>query len=500
MVQAFDMIEQMCSTHGQYLAQSGKDGFRKAVVSALELGGAYFTAYAANGLAFFIGSHMAASGEAGGDPGTIYAVVFLIIDASFVVGQFAPFLEIFARAASAYGAIQEIIEACPKRKLPLLSSGDADTFDMHGQDLCLTNVSFSYPARPTVPAIHGMNLTVRPSSITAIVGCSGGGKSTLISLLLGIYDYSGQILVGLRELRTLERNLTRSQIAVLDQDCVLLSGTIYDNICHGLAHQGISNLERDKLCWQAAKDAAVDFLDDLPQGIHTQIDNTLKLSGGQRQRICLARALIQKPAILILDEPTSALDGQSEVKVMQAIRKAVANGTTVLMIAHRLSTVVEADHVAVVSDGRVIEAGEPVLLSQGNTVFHGLLDAQNTNVAGNEPGSYFEADVLPKCSQQSQSSTDSMGKADNNSLEWHTTSVGMSTRKIVVNFLRFTQAEQKIILAGLLASTLSGCIIMGEAVVFGNLVQLLNSDGRNSGFQQQADFYCLMFFVRTSPT
>lgn len=168
-VQAYGMIEQVSKSHREHLKESSRIGLRKAIASALQLGGAFFIAYSANGLAFYVGSKMAAAGAAGGSSGTIYAVVFLILDASFVVGQFAPFLEIFARAASAYGKIQEIMDSDESTTNRLPSTADYD-YDMRGKRIRFDGVSFSYPTRPSVPVLQGLELIVQPGKFNAIVG------------------------------------------------------------------------------------------------------------------------------------------------------------------------------------------------------------------------------------------------------------------------------------------------------------------------------------------
>jgi ABC-type multidrug transport system fused ATPase/permease subunit len=494
LVQAFDMMTRICGSHRTHLKQSSAVGLRKAIVAGAQFGMTYFTAYAANALAFYVGSRMAASRDSNTDTGTIYAVVFLILDSSFVVGQFAPFLEIFARAAAAYSSIQEILESPSMSDDPNDDPSTYDQLDFAKTDLRFEDVSFCYPARPTVQTLNSLSLTVRAGAFNVIVGTSGGGKSTLVSLLLRMYDYSGRIMVGAQELRSLHTGLVRSQIAVLDQDCVLLDGTIYENVCHGLVGRDLSESTRALLCKQAAMAAGLDFLELLPNGIHTSIDSTLRLSGGQRQRVCLARALIKNPALLILDEPTSALDAHSELKVVQAVKAAVAGGTTVLMIAHRLSTVVEADHVAVVNDGRVVEEGTPVDLSKDGTIFRGLLDAQNMQLVATQPTAKSHSGTLEigamsdsnKFEVEHTKMTDSNGGNSSNQ---------PTLRQLATTFLRLSKPEHLLIIIGLISSTISGCIILGEAIVFGNLIQLLNTGRSDLNFQNEANFYCLMFFV-----
>lgn len=492
-VQAFDMMDRMCNSHHERLDRSSVVGVRKAIVAALELGGAYFTAYAANGLAFYIGSQMADAD--GGNAGTIYAVVFLILDASFVVGQFAPFLEIFARAASAFGFIEEIMEAVTaKRTLSQAQAKGSSDREFHGMPVRFTDVSFCYPARPTVKALNELNLTIEPCKFTAIVGTSGGGKSTLVSLLLRIYDYSGNILIGPHNIKTVSSQHLRSQIAVLDQECVLFTGSLLENISHGLVDRSVTEDEKLSLCRQACIEAAVDFLDDLPNGLHTRIDNTLQLSGGQRQRICLARALIRRPALLVLDEPTSALDAQSERKVMRAVKRAVKNGISVLMVAHRLSTVLDADHVAVMNDGCVVEEGSPSELSRPHTIFKGLLDAQSTSIDSVRPQS-------PGRERQSFLAHDQHEPDDNDVVtndaddEDGEPLPQPSNRVLLSTFFSLTRPEHLFIILGLVAATVSGSIMLGEAVVFGNLVQLLNEGRQQPNFHEDANFFCLMFFM-----
>jgi ATP-binding cassette, subfamily B (MDR/TAP), member 1 len=169
-VQSFDMMRAIVESHQQQLHESSRLGFRKALASALELGGAYFIAYAANALAFYVGSRMAAAGQAGGDAGTIYAVVFLILDASFVVGQFAPFLEIFARAASAYGRIQTVFESCPVPSAQESTTAQDTRCELNGVDLVFDKVSFAYPARKEAQVLNELSVCFKAGKFNAVVG------------------------------------------------------------------------------------------------------------------------------------------------------------------------------------------------------------------------------------------------------------------------------------------------------------------------------------------
>ncbi|GAB7323683.1 hypothetical protein MBLNU13_g07158t1 [Cladosporium sp. NU13] len=489
-VQAFDFEDSISRQHLMHLEESAVSGIRKAIVAASVLGLMYFVAYAANGLAFYVGSGMAKDGGAG----TIYAVCLLILDASFVVGQFAPFLEMFARAASAGEEIKDLIHQANETIRQRGIQGDRLEFDIHGQGIKFSGVEFSYPARPTVKILRGLTLEFGPGSFNAIVGTSGGGKSTVVSLLTKIYgDYRGHITIGEHELRKLEVNQLRSQISVVEQDSVLFSGTIYDNICHGLGEQNLSEDEQRQRCEEAVKAAAIDFIDDLPQGLDTTIGNSLQLSGGQKQRLCLARALIKKPAILILDEPTSALDARSETLVAQTVKKVAGSGTTVIMIAHRLSTVLDAEQIIVVSDGRVVETGAPSSLAVAGTIFNGLLEAQGTSTDWGIRDSQVASDEKKEAEEETCAAsilTDGSGN-DEQPVEY-----SPSGFELVHKILRLLMPDIVILLLGFTFSVVGGAIIVGEAIAFGNLIQLLNDNSRGQAdLRSDIEFYCLIFFI-----
>ena len=220
-------------------------------------------------------------------------------------------------------------------------------------DLVVSNLNFSYPARPGVKVINDLSLRLPRGQITALVGRSGAGKSTVASLLERLYEADGgEITLAGTPIESFTRREWVDAVTGLTQEPVLFNGTIYDNIAYGRPQATAEEVEK------AAKEAnAHEFIAVLPQGYESVVgERGGLLSGGQRQRIALARALLKDAPILILDEATSHLDTQSERLVQQAIDNLV-EGRTVLVIAHRLSTVQSAGQILVMEDGQVVESG-----------------------------------------------------------------------------------------------------------------------------------------------
>jgi len=218
------------------------------------------------------------------------------------------------------------------------------------------DVSFGY--EPERPILHGLDLVVEPGQTVAVVGPSGAGKSTIARLLFRFYDVTGgAVLIDGQDVRDVTQASLRAQIGIVPQDTVLFNDTIYYNIAYGRPEASRADVEAAARAAQIAS-----FVARLPRGFDTMVgERGLKLSGGEKQRVGIARTLLKDPPILVLDEATSALDTGTERDIQESLR-AVGRGRSVIVIAHRLSTVVDADRIVVLEAGRVAEAGNHAAL------------------------------------------------------------------------------------------------------------------------------------------
>jgi putative ABC transport system ATP-binding protein len=237
-----------------------------------------------------------------------------------------------------------------------------------------SNVSFSYPTRPAVTIFDGLDFEIPSGTNVAIVGPSGGGKSTIGSLLLRFYNPTqGNITINGVDISTMNGKSLRRRIGMVGQEPVLMSGSIAENIAYGKPHASRAEIIA------AARKANCQFISDFPEGLDTGVGaRGAQLSGGQKQRIAIARALLKNPDILILDEATSALDAESETLVNSALAALLRGQNTTISIAHRLSTIKRSDHIIVLgNDGKVAETGTyPALSSNPKSAFSKLMEWQ----------------------------------------------------------------------------------------------------------------------------
>ncbi len=280
------------------------------------------------------------------------------------------------RAAGATTRLLELLHATPSITSGKAAITTADSTqsiaDFTGAHVHFDNVCFSYPSRPQEKSLQGISFTANPGETIALVGPSGAGKTTVLQLLLRFYDpVSGVIRINGTELPALSLDSLRNAIGLVSQQSVVFSASALDNIRYG----NLSATEEQVRL--AAIDAQADeFIRRLPDGYHTYVgERGTRLSGGQRQRLSIARALLKNPPLLLLDEATSALDAESEHKVQDALERAMS-GRTTLVIAHRLATIVNADRIIVLDQGRLAETGTHDQLSRNNGVYSRLASMQ----------------------------------------------------------------------------------------------------------------------------
>jgi len=290
-----------------------------------------------------------------------------------VAGAIAVVAEVIGDTQRAIGASERLLELLQLNsniKNPV-SPKSVKVIPAQGVQLEINNLSFHYPSNST-QVLSDINLLIKPGERVAIVGPSGAGKTSLFQLLLRFYEpQQGAIKLEGVDIRDLQLHDLRKLIGIVPQDLVIFSTNAMENIRYG-------NMDAsDEEVFQAAKLAAADeFITRLPNGYDTFLgDRGMRLSGGQKQRIVIARALLKNPPLLLLDEATSSLDAESEHLVQKALNVAMRNRTT-LVIAHRLSTVKQADRIIVLDHGRIIETGNHSSLIQQGGLYSNLAKLQ----------------------------------------------------------------------------------------------------------------------------
>ena len=303
--------------------------------------------------------------ERGGDPGAFFAFITAFMMAYEPAKRLA---QLNVKLQSRLVGVQMMYEMLDE-PASLIETGDSEDFEVEQGGIVLDDVEFSYE---DVKTIDGLSLIAEPGKTLALVGPSGGGKSTLFSLINRFYEVDeGAIRVDGRDIRDMSAASLRRAISLVNQDTFLFSGSIRDNIMVG-------NSEATEQQLYAAADAAnvTEFVEAMEQGFDTIVgEGGTRLSGGQRQRVAIARAILKDAPILLLDEATSALDTESEAKVQEALEH-LRKGRTAIVIAHRLSTVRNADQIAVIKDGQVVEVGSHEELLEQSGLFRTLHDLQ----------------------------------------------------------------------------------------------------------------------------
>jgi ABC transporter fused permease/ATP-binding protein len=338
---------------------------RRVRFSAGFIGATAFAGYAALAAVIWYGSQLVGDGVL--SVGSLVTFLLLTLNIAVAVGSLSDLWVELMRASGASERVFEILD----RKPAIPISGGARAEKAEG-GISFEGVSFTYPSRPDLTVLQNINLAIAPGEIVALVGPSGSGKSTIASLIPRFYDpRAGRILFDGQDLHSLDPEWLRRQIGIVAQEPILFSTTIEDNIRYG--REDASEIE----IVAAAKAANADeFIRKFPEGYKTQVgERGVQLSGGQKQRIAIARAVLKNPKVLILDEATSALDAESEYLVKEALDR-LMRGRTTLVIAHRLSTVKDADRVLVLSDGELVQAGKHEALLAEEGLYRRLVQRQ----------------------------------------------------------------------------------------------------------------------------
>jgi len=299
------------------------------------------------------GAFMVQEGEM--DAGTLLSFVIYTV---MIGGAIASLGNLYTTIAGALGATERVKEILD-RDVELLPASERPALDLEGK-IDFYNVHFTYPSRPEIEVLQGIDMHVASGEKVALVGQSGSGKSTIIRLLMNFYNLNdGKLLIDDKEISEYDLGAYRHNLGIVPQEVILFGGTIRENLLYGkpeASEEEVIQAAKQANCWE--------FISGFPEGLETVVgERGIKLSGGQKQRVAIARAILKDPAILLMDEATSSLDAESEKVVQEAMDK-LMEGRTSIIIAHRLSTIRDVDRIYVIEDGKIAETGTHDELTQ----------------------------------------------------------------------------------------------------------------------------------------
>uniref|UniRef100_A0A803YIU4 ATP binding cassette subfamily B member 1 n=1 Tax=Meleagris gallopavo TaxID=9103 RepID=A0A803YIU4_MELGA len=432
------------------LEDAKRIGIRKAITSNISMGAAFLLIYASYALAFWYGTTLILNDDY--TIGNVLTVFFSVLIGAFSIGQTTPSIEAFANARGAAYAIFNIIDNEPQ----IDSYSDAGHKPDHIKgNLEFQNVFFNYPSRPDVEILKGLNLKINCGQTVALVGGSGCGKSTTVHQLL--------ITIDGQDLKSLNVRYLREIIGVVNQEPVLFATTIAENIRYGREDVTMEEIEK------ATKEAnAYDFIMKLPKKFETVVgERGAQMSGGQKQRIAIARALVRNPKILLLDEATSALDTESESVVQAALDKA-REGRTTVVVAHRLSTVRNADLIAVFDNGVITEQGNHSQLIEKKGIYYKLVNMQ---VHFSLSSVSVFAELLVNSFQQQELPPVSFLKV-----------------------MKLNRKEWPYFVAGTLCAVINGALQPAFAVIFSEIIGIFSEEDEKV-LREKSNLYSLLFLV-----
>ncbi|GMI66695.1 P-GLYCOPROTEIN 4, MULTIDRUG RESISTANCE 4, ARABIDOPSIS P-GLYCOPROTEIN 4, ATP-binding cassette B4 [Hibiscus trionum] len=390
-VASFTGEKQAINNYNKSLVTAYKSGIQEGTAAGLGVGMVMLIIFCSYALAVWFGGKMIL--EKGYTGGRVLNVIMAVLTGSMSLGQASPCMTAFAAGQAAAFKMFETIKRKP----------EIDTYDMSGKvledirgDVELKDVYFNYPARPEEQIFSGFSLSIPSGTTAALVGQSGSGKSTAISLIERFYDpQAGEVLIDGINLKEFQLRWIRGKIGLVSQEPVLFTSSIRDNIAYGKEGATTEEIRTAVELANAAR-----FIDKLPKGLDTMVgEHGTQLSGGQKQRVAIARAILKNPRILLLDEATSALDAESERVVQEALDRIMGNRTTVI-VAHRLSTIRNADTIAVIHQGKMVEKGShSELLKDPEGAYSQLIRLQEVNKQSEQVAD--ASDITPESFRQS---------------------------------------------------------------------------------------------------
>ncbi|MBA0834356.1 hypothetical protein Goarm_006716 [Gossypium armourianum] len=509
-VASFTGEQQAISKYSKLLVTAYKSGVHEGTAAGLGLGVAMMILFCSYGMAVWFGGRLILNNGYTG--GQVINVIVAVLIGSLSLGQSSPCMSAFAAGQAAAVKMFETINRKPEID-PYNMSGKV-LEDING-DVELRDVYFSYPARPEEQIFSGFSLSIPCGTTVALVGESGSGKSTVISLIERFYDpQAGEVLIDGINLKEFQLRWIRGKIGLVSQEPVLFTASIKDNIAYG--KEG-ATVEEIRAAAELAN--AANFIDKLPQGLDTMVgEHGTQLSGGQKQRVAIARAILKDPRILLLDEATSALDAESERVVQEALDRIMGNRTTVI-VAHRLSTVRNADSIAVIHRGKMVEKGShSELLKDPEGGYSQLIRLQEVNkeseqvtdVSEVNPES-FRQSSLRRSMNRSISRGSSIGSSSRHSLSIafgvptgieanepavveteDSTEQSSKYPEVPIRRLAYlNKPEIPVLLLGTIAATINGCILPIYGLLISRVIETFYKPPHE--LRQDTRFWALIY-------